>query len=317
MYYAYLGYRMSRYKNNMIGSKFTIVNNRKIHYLEQGCGDVILFLHSMPTSSYLWRNIIPILSTKARCIAPDLIGMGESDKPRDQYSVTEQLHDITNFISKLNLTNITLVLHGYGSIIGFGYAMNNPDNIHGIAFYEPHLYKLSDLDKLSLPLQELIYLFRQEPDCGYKKIVEDNFLIAKLLPGMAFNQLSQEAIERYKKPFINTEDRTALWQQFKELFSSDCPNSKLNTCIAKYSEFLQESAMPKLLLYNNPGFNTAISIVKWCHNLPNTITVDLEEGPSLLQETNPRLFGVMLHDWYDRYVCRQASTFNAALGKFS
>jgi haloalkane dehalogenase len=295
-------------------SKFTEVNSHKVHYLEKGTGNIMLFIHGLPTSSYLWRNIIPILSEKTRCIALDLIGMGESDKPNSQYSVMGQLQDITDFIKKLKLTNITLVLHGFGSIIGFNYAMNNPNNIAGIAFYEPHLHILSDLNNLSLPLQELIHLFRQEPDYGYKKIVEDNFLIEKLLPGMAFNKLSPEANTYYRKPFINLEDRKALWHQFKELFSSDCSDSKLDACIARYSEFLQKSSIPKLLLYNNPGFITSMSSVEWCHNLPNTKSVDLEEGLNLAQETNPHLFAAMLLDWYNHYVCHQETTTNTYFG---
>ena len=99
-------------------SKSITVKGSKIHYLEQGAGDPILFIHGIPTSSYLWRNIIPSLSQGARCIAPDLIGMGASDKPDIDYTLSDHIEYIDAFIKKLNLKNITLVLHAWGSVIG-------------------------------------------------------------------------------------------------------------------------------------------------------------------------------------------------------
>jgi haloalkane dehalogenase len=280
--------------------KYINVNGHKIHYIEEGQGDPILFLHGIPTSSYLWRNIIPILSKKALCIAPDLIGMGKSDKPKSQYNIMNQLHDIETFIKKLKLTNLTLVLHEFGSIVGFYYAMNNPNNVKGLVFYEPYLHPISNLDQRSLPIQELIHSFYQESDRGYKKIVNDNFLINNLLPGMAFGKLSNTEKKHYQKPFLSLEARNILWDHFKELYLNDDSESTLNKYIVKYAEFLQQSPIPKLLLYNNPGFNTSMTTVKWCQdNLPNIKLADLEEGLHLAQETNPQLFGAVLLDWFN------------------
>jgi|GEM_PF-3314129 len=285
----------------MDNSKFITINNNKIHYIEKGQGEnTILFLHGLPISSYVWRNIIPTLSSKAMCIAPDLIGMGRSDKP-SKYGAVEHLRDIKIFIEKLQLTNITLVLHGFGSFIGFNYAMNNPNNIKGIAFYEPHLCPFNNTDKQSLPIQELIYLFQQKPNYSYKKIVEDNFLINKLLPSMVIRKLDDDVQKLYQTPFINLEDRKTIWHLFEDFYLNNDSTNKINEYIINYSSFLQKSSIPKLLLYNIPGFNTSMAMIKWCkNNLPNIKLADLEEGIHLAPETNPRLFSAILLDWYNK-----------------
>jgi haloalkane dehalogenase len=117
-------------------SNYLEVNNAKMHYVDVGKGDVILFLHGQPTSSYLWRNIIPHLQDEYRCVAPDLIGMGKSDKPELDYNYHDHYDYLEKFIGKLGLKNITLVIHDWGSGLGFHYANTHRDNIKGIAFME-------------------------------------------------------------------------------------------------------------------------------------------------------------------------------------
>src|SRR5580700_8614975 len=114
-------------------SKFIEVNGSKIHYTETGEGDPILFLHGMPASHYLWRNIIPHLAPLGRCIAPDLIGFGRSDKPEINYSIKDHISYIEKFIDALNLKhNLTIIMHGFGSIIGFDYAMRHQAACKGL-----------------------------------------------------------------------------------------------------------------------------------------------------------------------------------------
>lgn len=112
------------------------VHGSKMHYVDEGSGDPILFLHGNPTSSYLWRNIIPYLSSKGRCIAPDLIGFGKSDKPDLEYRILDHIKYVEGFIEKLTLKNITLVIHDWGSALGFHYAMRHQINVKGIVFME-------------------------------------------------------------------------------------------------------------------------------------------------------------------------------------
>ena len=117
-------------------SKYLDVHGSKMHYIDEGEGDPILFLHGNPTSNYLWRNIIPYLTPHARVIAPDLIGMGKSDKPDISYNFFDHTKYLEGFIEKLELTNVTLVLHDWGSGLGFHYGMRHENNLKGIAFME-------------------------------------------------------------------------------------------------------------------------------------------------------------------------------------
>src|SRR5579864_146670 len=142
-------------------SKYVNVLGSNMHYVETGEGDPILFLHGIPTSSYLWRNIIPWLATLGRCFAPDLIGMGRSDKPDIQYSVFDHIKYIDAFIQRLKLEKITLIMHGWGSVIGFNYAMRNEKNCKGLVFYEAFLRSLNGTDT-SLPYQEGLMAMEDE-----------------------------------------------------------------------------------------------------------------------------------------------------------
>src|SRR3990167_2134897 len=144
-----------------IPSKYIDVKGSKIHYLESGEGDPILFLHGIPTSSYSWRNIIPHLSSLGTCIAPDLIGFGKSDKPNIRYTLADHIEYIKDFIDALSLKNITLIMHGWGSIIGFDYAMRNETNCRGLVFYEAFLRTANGND-MSLPYQEQLVTLQGE-----------------------------------------------------------------------------------------------------------------------------------------------------------
>src|SRR6185312_4320755 len=117
-------------------SHYIEIDGSKLHYIKEGTGDPILFLHGIPASSYVWRNIIPYVAPLGCCIAPDLIGFGKSDKPDIAYTIQDHIDYIEKFIQTLQLDNITFVMHGWGSIIGFDYAMRHPDKCKGLVFYE-------------------------------------------------------------------------------------------------------------------------------------------------------------------------------------
>lgn len=122
------------------------IDGSKIHYIDIGSGDPILFLHGNPTSSYLWRNIIPYLTSSGRCIAMDLIGMGKSDKPDINYRFVEHARYVDGFIDKMGLKKITLIVHDWSSALGLHYAMRHEDNIKAIAFMEAILRTLTWAD---------------------------------------------------------------------------------------------------------------------------------------------------------------------------
>ena len=268
-----------------------------IHYLESGTGDPMLFIHGMPTSSYLWRNIMPVMADSARCIAPDLIGMGKSGSPDIDYRIFDHIRYIDAFIEAMDLKNITLVLHGWGSLVGFDYARRHPDNIKGIAFFESHIRPTTDWEMLSLPVQQFATLLNR-PGASYRAIVQQNYLVKKLLPKGVMRELTSEEMNEYLKPFPTPESRKPLWQYIQDLPLGEGP-ADVVALIQEYSQWLTTSLIPKLMMYAIPGFITTVDTVSWARNhLPNLTLVGLDDALHFAQESIPDVFAEQLNEWY-------------------
>jgi len=282
-------------------SKYVEVNGSKMHYIEQGNGDPIIFLHGIPTWSYLWRNIIPFLSPYARCIAVDLIGLGKSDKPEIDYTVSDHINYFEGFIEALGLENMTLVMHAWGSVIGLDYAMHHEDKIKALAFMESQIRPSTTKEMVSLPIQELTSIIDM-PDGGYDIIMNSNYFINKVLPAGILRKLTNTEIQAYQMPFQTAESCKPLWQYLQDLPLGKGP-SKTVDLIANYSKKLEQSQLPKLMLYAVPGFITTIDTVIWAkEHLPNLRQVDIGEALHYAQESNPQLIGEELRDWYTHII---------------
>jgi haloalkane dehalogenase len=274
-------------------SRYADVLDSKIHYIEQGQGNPILFLHGMPTSSYIWRNIIPHVSKLGRCIAPDLIGMGKSGKPNSDYSIENHINYIEKFIEALNLKNITLVMHGWGSVIGFHYAMKNEKNCRGLVFYEAYLREVSG-DSLSLPMQEQISELEEDT---FDIIINGSKFIDQVLPQSMVSSLSQQDMSHYREPFVSEGTGKPLQQYLLELPRGN-GKSKADKIISAYSRKLTQSYLPKLLLYSIPGFITTIATVMWAkEHLHNLEIAEVGEDLHYAQESNPFLMGETISIW--------------------
>src|ERR671918_1275104 len=180
-------------------SKYVEVLGSKMHYIDEGEGDPILFIHGNPTSSYLWRNIIPYVEPHGRAIAVDLIGMGKSDKPDIGYRFVDHARYLESFIEKLDLKNITLVVHDWGSALGFNYAMRHEDNGKGNAFMEAFLMPLT-WSEFPENVKGIFQTIRT-PGSGYDLIVNKNFFVEKLLPDAILRNLTQEEMNQYREPY--------------------------------------------------------------------------------------------------------------------
>lgn len=276
-------------------SRYIDVYGSKMHYIEQGHGDPILFLHGMPTSCYLWRNVIPHLSTLGRCIAIDLIGMGKSDKPDIEYTIFEHIKYVEKFIETLGLGRVTLVMHGWGSIIGFDYAMRHEKNCKGLVFYEAFLRPFNG-EGLSLPLQEQIFEL-QEDESIYEPQMNGIYFVDKVLPQGMLRSLSETEMNYYREPFRKEGSAKALIEYFQELVTNEKKN-KVDKLIEDYSKKLIKSKLPKLMLYSIPGFITTIATVMWAkENLFNLEMIDVGESLHYAQETNPVLMGESISIW--------------------
>lgn len=280
-------------------SNYIEVNGSKIHYIEEGEGDPILFLHGNPTSSYLWRNIIPYLKDLGRCIAPDLIGMGKSDKPDIDYSFFDHVKYIEGFIEKMNLQNITLVIHDWGSALGFHYAMRNEANVKGIAFMEAILMPLKWESFTDEETRKIFKTFRT-PKLGWDMIVNQNFFVEQILGKIgSVRNLSEEEMNHYRKPFEKPEHRKPVWKWPNEIPIEGIPQD-VTEAVQSYNQKLQESNIPKLFFYAEPGILGTKPAVDWCNtNLKNLKVVNIGPGVHYLQEDNPHLIGSEIAKWYD------------------
>ena len=277
-------------------SKYVEVHGSKIHYIDEGSGDPILFLHGNPTSSYLWRNIIPYLVPHGRCIALDLIGMGKSDKPDLEYRFFDHSKYVEGFIEKLDLSPLTLGIHDWGSGLGFHYAMRHEANIKGIAFMEALMMPIKWEDFPSE--QKMGFKLFRAPGIGWLMISVMNMFLTQLLPQMIVRKLSAEEKAYYGAPFRTIQSRKAVRQWPCEIPIDGQP-SDVHDAITDYSQKLQESDLPLLLFFATPGLIGDGKMVDWCkQNLKNLKVVDIGEGIHFVQEDNPDLIGEELAKWY-------------------
>ena len=277
-------------------SNFVEVDGSAMHYVDVGVGDPILFLHGNPTSSYLWRNVIPHLRSEARCIAPDLIGMGKSDKPDIAYKFEDHVEYIEGFIEELGLEDITLVVHDWGSGIGFQYARTNPENVAAIAFMEaiirPWTWEEMPRD-FRLPFRLM-----RTPVVGWLMISVANLFVNRMLPIGVVRELTDDELDRYREPYPTIASRKPVRVWPLEVPISGKP-ARVHEKVAAYSEWLTETEIPKLCLYAHPGVLISDEEVTYIeHNFANTMVGDLGEGIHFLQEDHPHRIGEEIASWY-------------------
>ena len=276
-------------------SRYAEILGSEMHYIDEGTGDPILFLHGNPTSSYLWRNILPHLTPFARCIALDLIGMGRSDKPDIGYGFFDHVEYVEGFIQKLNLQGLTLVIHDWGSALGFYYAMRHEANVKAIAFMEfVHLLTWQDISE---PGRRLFKALRT-PEAGKELIFTQNVFIEQILFGSPTRELTEEEKARYREPFLDPATRLPMWRWPNEL-PIDGEPADIVVAVAAYHDWLLHSDLPKLLLYGSPGAFVPPTLAQWHEeHLRNVQLVSIGAGSHYLQEENPHRIGSEIVNWY-------------------
>ena len=231
------------------------VKGRTMAYVELGAGDPVVFLHGNPTSSYLWRNIMPHLSDKARCIAPDLIGMGDSDKlpdsGPDRYTFTEHRDYLDGFFAAMGLSNkVTLVVHDWGSALGFHWAQRNPDAVRGIAYMEA-LVRPVTWEEWNDAARPVFEGFRSP--AGESMVLEKNIFVERVLPGSVLRGLSETEMAVYRRPFAEPgEDRRPTLTWPRQIPISGEP-ADVVAIAQEYSEWLAATEVPKLFVNAAPG----------------------------------------------------------------
>lgn len=278
-------------------STFVDVLDSRMHYVESGVGDPILFLHGNPTSSYLWRNVMPHLTPVARCIAPDLIGMGRSDKPPLEYRLADHVRYVDGFIETLGLRQVTLVIHDWGSALGFHYARRHEANVKGIAFMEAVVRPLT-WDEWPHTVRPLFQQFRT-PEVGWDLIVNKNVFVEQVLPGAVRRRLTPVEMERYREPFLDSTARKPVWRWPNEIPVDGEPADVVDL-VQAYADWLGRSDVPKLLMHADPGAILRADLVDWCEQHMRALTsVDIGPGLHFVQEDRPHEIGRAIRAWYE------------------
>jgi haloalkane dehalogenase len=231
-------------------SQYVDVRGSRMHYVEQGTGSPILFLHGNPTSSYLWRNIIPFAVPYGRAVAVDLIGMGRSDKPDLAYRFFDHFDYLDDFIEALDLVDLTLVVHDWGSALGFHHATRHPGRVKRIAFMDAIVEPMRWKDTPA-PLAWLFKRFR-DPVKGHRMNGEKNFFVKRLLPMMASRCLTAAQKAAYAAPYADVASRKPVEQWPREIPFDDEP-ADMAAVVTTYNAWLRRSPIPKLFLWAKPG----------------------------------------------------------------
>ena len=281
-------------------SKYQEIEQNKIHYIESGKGDPILFLHGIPMSSYSWRNVIPHLSDTARCIALDFMGFGKSDKPAIGYTFDEQYRYLAAFIDSLELKNITLVMTDIGGILGQKYARLHPENIKGMVFMETNLSDAETFQKNGGMMQRMMFWMASKKKMGYNMFVKKNMFI-KMMPKLIKRKLSKEEKEIYAAPFPTEESRLPLF-----VLAHSYPRKGKNAQAGDMADYLNQNAQwivssqhPKLLLVAKPGMLVNKKVLEWANNnLQHLQTEKVGKAKHLMEEDLPHEIGSAVRAWF-------------------
>lgn len=281
--------------------RYAEVRGSKMHYVETGNGNPILLLHGNPTNVYIWRNIIPHLAKHGHVVAVDLIGFGKSGKPDIEYRFRDHAAFVEAFIEKLGLRNITLVMHDWGSALGFDYASRHPGNIRGLAFFEALLAPLPSLDQW--PNQSVAEAFRRyrNPEVGWNLIVNENSFVENRLQEGIIRRLSKHEMDEYRRPFLDPRARKPVWRWPSELPIAGEP-ADVAAVQMRYLTWLQKTEVPKLLIFAHPGALTPEPMVERAKaSLPNLQTAGIGAGIHNLQEDHPVAIGQAIASWIDQF----------------
>jgi haloalkane dehalogenase len=276
---------------------YETVNGKQMAYHEAGTGDPVVFLHGNPTSSYLWRNVIPHVSGKARCIAPDLIGHGDSDKLDDpgpgSYRFVEHREYLDGLLDQLDLGDrVHLVVHDWGSALGFDWANRHRDRVTGIAYMEAIVRPVT-WDDWPEAATAIFRGFRSS--AGEDMVFDKNLFVEAILPASIMRQLSPEEHNEYRRPFTNPADRRPTLAWPREIPIDGEPRDVVEI-VEAYADWLSTSQVPKLFINAEPGAILAGAQRDYARTWPNQTEITVT-GNHFLQEDSPHEIGTAIAHW--------------------
>ena len=280
--------------------KFTDVDGKQIAYVDEGAGDPIVLLHGNPTSSFLWRNIIPELTQSGRVIVPDLIGHGDSDKlpaseGPDRYTLEVAYYYIEELLKTIGADkNVTLVIHDWGSGIGFLWAMRHSEQMKGIAYMEA-IVKPMSWDDWDQDAAGIFKGFRSEK--GEDLILNRNMFIEAVLPASVMRTLTEAEMNTYRAPYVNADDRQPLLNWPRQIPIEGEPEN-IVALVNEYGAFMASSEMPKLFINADPGSILTGRQREFCRTWPNQQEITVK-GLHFIQEDSPLEIGQAVAKWVD------------------
>ena len=272
--------------------KTMVINNKTMSYIDEGEGDAIVFQHGNPTSSYLWRNVMPHLEGQGRLIACDLIGMGDSEKLTNSgpgsYNYFEHRDFLFALLEKLNIgKQVVFVIHDWGSALGFDWSFQNQDRIQGVAYMEG-IVKPVTWDEWPENAIKVFQGFRSE--AGESMVLDKNIFVERVLPSSIMRELSEEEMNEYRRPFLNSgEDRRPTLSWPRQIPIQGEPKEVVEV-VENYSNWLSSSDLPKLFINADPGSILTGKQREFCRSWPNQEEVTVK-GTHFMQEDSPHEIG--------------------------
>ncbi len=282
--------------------RYINVDGSDMYYIDQGEGGPVVFIHGNPTSSYLWRNVIPYVTVNARAVAPDLIGMGRSGKPDIKYSYDDHYRYLDGFIKALDLQDITFVVHDWGATLGFDCARLNPGRVKAIAFMEGVLPPAFPQPSYEAMGEQMGGMFRamRDPVQGRQLVIDNHMFVEQVLPGFVNRALGEQAMAEYRAPYINPSAREPILAWPRQIPIGGEP-AEVAARMEAIGNFMTETELPILLLYAEPGVVVPAQAVHWyTQNIKNIETAYVGQGLHFIQEDQPDAIGHALADWLRR-----------------
>jgi haloalkane dehalogenase len=283
-------------------AKHTVeVLGRRIAYHARGEGRPILFLHGNPTSSYLWRDVLPELEGSDRLIAPDLIGMGDSEKLPDPgpqtYTFATHRDFVDGFIEAVigPAEPLVLVVHDWGSALGFDWANRRRDRVRGIAYMEGIVRPIAGWEEWSAAATPVFQGFRS--DKGEAMIFERNVFVERVLPGSILRKFTEAEMTEYRRPFARPEDRwpTLTWPRQIPIGGEP---ADVVAIVEAYSRWMAQNDMPKLFVNADPGAILIGSLRDFCRGWKNQTEVTVP-GSHFIQEDSGPATGQAIANWLE------------------
>jgi len=278
--------------------QYAEVLGQRMAYVELGEGNPIVFLHGNPTSSYLWRNVIPHLSELGRCIAPDLIGMGDSDKLEpsgpDRYRFVEHRRFLDALLDTLGVQqNIVFVAHDWGSALAFDWANRHRDAVKAFAYMEALVCPL--LWKEWPQIARGIFQAFRSPD-GESMVLEKNVFVENVLPASVQRELSAAEMDVYRRPYLEPGEARRPTLTWPREIPLDGEPEDVREIMQSYAEWLAQSELPKLFINADPGTILVGTQREFCRSWPNQTEVTVR-GIHFIQEDSPDEIGRAIAGW--------------------